>query len=308
MNFKQMEAFYWLTQLHSYRHVAERLSLTQPAVSARISSLEDALNAQLIERETNHFQLTERGQQVAEYAEMFVNLNEAMSTHLDEGRQRHFAVGMVSMVTMTWGLLLRDLVAEAAPNVLLDFHSGANRDLRRLLRAGVLDMAFLTDEADLTRVPDSFTVQYKVGWVARPDLVEGLEQPIDMRDLCQMPIILYPPSSPLMQELSSMLHESQAGPNVRHMGNSLSTICEMLRMGFGISAISLSQVEQDLDAGSLSLIETKDAIAPLDICCVHLNRARRAQVRQIYELAERAAREWCEAHPRFVSFKPGPSG
>ncbi len=307
MNFKQMEAFYWLTQLHSYRRVAERLSLTQPAVSARINSLEDALNAQLIERDTQHFRLTEQGQQVAEYAEMFVNLNEAMSTRLDERRERHFAVGLVSMVTMSWGMLMRDMVAEAAPNVLLDFHSGSNRDLRRLLRAGVLDMAFLTDEADLTRVPDSFTVQYQVGWVGRPDLVRDLKQPLDARDLRQLPIVLYPPSSPIMQDLSRMLLESRSRPNARHVGNSLATICEMLRRGFGISAIALAQVQEELADGTLGLIETTEEIAPLDICCVHLNKARKAQVRQIYQIAETAARQWCEDHPQYLTFKKGPA-
>ena len=307
MNFKQMEAFYWLCQLHSYRRVAERLSLTQPAVSARINALEEDLNVQLIERDAPHFRLTEHGQQVAEYAEMFANLHEAMTSRLDERRQRHFAVGMVSMVTTSWGILMRDMVAEAAPNVLLDVHSGSNRDLRRLLRAGVLDMAFLTDEADLNRIPDSFTVQYEVGWVGNPNLLHDLELPLDAKTLRQLPIILYPPSSPLMQPLSRLLHENRARPNVRHVGNSLATICEMVRRGFGISAVALSQVQEDIASGRLSLIETTEPIAPLDICCVHLNRARKAQVQQIYEIAEAAAREWCETHPRYLTFKEGAS-
>lgn len=306
MNFKQMEAFYWLCQLHSYRRVAERLSLTQPAVSARINALEEDLNVQLIERDTQHFRLTEHGQQVAEYAEMFANLHEAMTSRLDERRQRHLAVGMVSMVTTSWGIQMRDMVAQAAPNVLLDIHSGSNRDLRRLLRAGILDLAFLTDEADLSRVPNSFTVQYEVGWVGHPDLLGDLEQPLDTKTLRQLPIILYPPSSPLMQALSSMLHESRARPNVRHVGNSLATICEMVRRGYGISAVALSQVEEDIASGRLNLIETTETLAPLDICCVHLNRARKTQVQQIFEIAEMAAREWCETHPRFLTFKGRP--
>ncbi|WP_244274697.1 LysR family transcriptional regulator [Labrenzia sp. OB1] len=302
-----MEAFYWLCQLHSYRRVAERLSLTQPAVSARINALEEDLNVQLIERDSQHFRLTEHGQQVAEYAEMFANLHEAMSSRLDERRQRHLAVGMVSMVTTSWGILMRDMVARAAPNVLLDIHSGSNRDLRRLLRAGVLDLAFLTDEADLSRVPNSFTVQYDVGWVGHPDLLRDLKQPLQTKTLRQLPIILYPPSSPLMQVLSRMLHENRARPNVRHVGNSLATISEMVRRGYGISAVALSQVEEDIISGRLELIETTETIAPLDICCVHLNRARKTQVQQIFEIAETAAREWCETHPRFLTFKKGPA-
>ena len=55
MNFKQIEAFYWLTQLHNHQRVADHLGLTQPAVSARIAGLEDMLNAQLIDRASAGF-------------------------------------------------------------------------------------------------------------------------------------------------------------------------------------------------------------------------------------------------------------
>lgn len=40
---KQIEAFYWTVQLRNLTRAAERLSTSQPAMSARIAELEQAL-------------------------------------------------------------------------------------------------------------------------------------------------------------------------------------------------------------------------------------------------------------------------
>ena len=61
MNFKQLEAFYWLTKLQSYQRVADHICLTQPAVSARILGLEENLGVKLIDRSASEFRLTEQG-------------------------------------------------------------------------------------------------------------------------------------------------------------------------------------------------------------------------------------------------------
>ncbi|MBT0957465.1 LysR family transcriptional regulator [Alphaproteobacteria bacterium KMM 3653] len=302
LNFKQMEAFYWLTQLQSYRLVAERLSLTQPAVSARISALEQAMNLQLIDRNSTRFRLTGEGLYVAEYAEMFVNLQDAMTNRIDEDRHRHFAVGMVGMVPLTWGVLFREMVAEAVPNVILDIYTGSNLELKRMLRSGVLDMALLTDEKDLARVQDSFSVQYDVGWAASPALASRVTQPLSAADLRHQPIILYPPSSPLSQPISNILQENRARPAARHMGNSLAMILDMMKMGYGFATVALACAEDDFDAGRLVPIDTLDKVPPISIHCVHVNSARKAQVRQVYEIAKEAAQTWCRDYPRYTMF------
>jgi hypothetical protein len=45
-------------------------------------------------------------------------------------------------------------------------------------------------------------------------------------------------------------------------------------------------------------------LAPLDIRCVHVNKARKVQTEQIFQLARQAAEEWAAAHPRYVTFLP----
>lgn len=305
MNFKQLEAFYWLTQLHSYQKVADHIGLTQPAVSARISGLEDMLNVQLIDRASPGFQLTEHGHHVAEYAEMFLNLREAMTNRLMARQKRRYTIGIVGMVAMTWGTTLRRKLADWDPNLLVDFHSASNLELRQQVRSGVVDMAFVTGEADLPYVPGSFSVNYRVGWAARPDVAGGITRPRTPDEIRQLPLILYPRTSPLYDPVAEMVAEQRVRPGPRHSANSLSGICDMIRAGYGASALPLAALEAELLSGLLVEIPSTVQLAALEIRCVHLNRARKQLTEEIFGLARQAAQEWCAAHPRYLGFDPG---
>lgn len=302
MNFKQLEAFYWLTRLKSYQRVADHIGLTQPAVSARISGLEDSLGVPLIERSASDFTLTDQGNEVAEYAETFLNLSEALTSRLKIKQKRRYTIGTVGMVTQTWGTTLRRKVS-ADPDIgLVDFHSAGNVELRQQVRTGALDMAFVTGEAGLPQIPDSFSVQYRVGWVARPDVVGEVGHPMTPDEVRGLPLILYPHSSPLFRPVADMVDETRRRPNARHTGNSLGNICDMVRAGYGASAIPLAAMEREIAMGMVVEIPTTVQLAPLDTRCVYVNRARKQQTQQIFALARQAAQEWAAAHPRYVTF------
>ncbi|WP_435170003.1 LysR family transcriptional regulator [Falsirhodobacter sp. 1013] len=302
MNLKQMEAFYWLTRLKSYQKVADHIGLTQPAVSARISGLEESLGVPLLDRSASEFTLTDQGHEVAEYAETFLNLSEALTSRLKIKQKRRYTIGTVGMVTRTWGVTLRRKVM-ADPDIgLVDFHSAANVELRQQVRSGALDMAFVTGEAGLPQIPDSFSVLYKVGWVGRPDVVGQVQRPLTPDEMRGLPLILYPHTSPLFRPVADMVEETRRRPNARHTGNSLGTICDMVRAGFGVSAIPLAAMEREIATGMVVEVPMTVPLAPLDTRCVYVNRARKQQTQQIFGLARAAAAEWAAAHPRYVTF------
>ena len=53
MNLRFVEAFYWIASLKSISRAAEKLHLTQSAMSSRISTLEDELGVLLLDRGEN---------------------------------------------------------------------------------------------------------------------------------------------------------------------------------------------------------------------------------------------------------------
>lgn len=58
MNLRFVEAFYWVASLKSVTRAAERLFLTQSAMSSRIVALEEELGVLLLDRRDKQFRLT----------------------------------------------------------------------------------------------------------------------------------------------------------------------------------------------------------------------------------------------------------
>ena len=61
MNLRFVEAFVWVARLQSITRAAEKLFLTQSAVSSRIASLEEELGVPLVDRRDRVFRLTNAG-------------------------------------------------------------------------------------------------------------------------------------------------------------------------------------------------------------------------------------------------------
>ncbi len=74
MNLKQLEAFVQVAEGGSFSRAAKELFLTQPTISAHVSSLEKELNVRLFIRNTKEVSLSEDGKDLYKYARQMVEL------------------------------------------------------------------------------------------------------------------------------------------------------------------------------------------------------------------------------------------
>jgi len=74
MNLKQLEAFVHVAEGGSFSKAAKDLFLTQPTVSAHISSLEKELNVRLFIRNTKEVNLSDDGKELYKYAKQMIDL------------------------------------------------------------------------------------------------------------------------------------------------------------------------------------------------------------------------------------------
>lgn len=74
MNLKQLEAFVRVSERKSFSKAARELFLTQPTISAHISSLEKELDVRLFVRNTKEVDLSEEGKKLYGYARQIVEL------------------------------------------------------------------------------------------------------------------------------------------------------------------------------------------------------------------------------------------
>ena len=74
MNLRFVEAFYWVVTLRSMTRAAEKLHLTQSAMSSRVASLEEELGTLLLDRRDRQFRVTGAGARLFVHAEKLLAL------------------------------------------------------------------------------------------------------------------------------------------------------------------------------------------------------------------------------------------
>ena len=171
-----LRSFVTVAELGGVTHAAERLNLTQSAVSMQLKRLETALDQQLVERAGRGVCLTREGEQLLGYGRRILTLNDEawqrMTHHAFEGRVR-FGVPE-DLVLPFVSPVMRDFAADF-PRVRISLTSSITRKLIEQFDEGRLDVILTTEPVDtgtgecLYRGP----LQWSVGrgsliWKQRP--------------------------------------------------------------------------------------------------------------------------------------------
>ncbi len=161
MTLVQLKHFLELATNGSFSKSAERLYLTQPALSRSIKSLEDELGQSLFDRVGRKNELTPFGQHILQQAQELVdaanNLKQS-SKQLLTGQSGQLKLGLGSGPGALWMTPLLTYVAKECPGARLEIARGATTSLvqqlrERLLDALILDIRSLSPSTDLKVEP-----------------------------------------------------------------------------------------------------------------------------------------------------------
>lgn len=115
MNLKQLEAFVQVAEGGSFSKAAKELFLTQPTISAHVSSLEKELNVRLFIRNTKEVSLSEDGRDLYKYARQMVELEHKIEERFGEKEEEEKQCITIAASTIPAQYLL--------PKILLKFRS-----------------------------------------------------------------------------------------------------------------------------------------------------------------------------------------
>ena len=144
-----LRSFVTIAELGGVTRAAERLNLTQSAVSMQLKRLETALDQQLVERAGRGVCLTREGEQLLGYGRRILTLNDEawqrMTHHAFEGRVR-FGVPE-DLVDPFVSPVMRDFAADF-PRVRVSLTSSITRTLIDQFNDGQLDVMLTTEPLD----------------------------------------------------------------------------------------------------------------------------------------------------------------
>lgn len=201
MDYSGLRAFVMVAQEGNLTRAADRLCLTQPALSLQLKKLQETLDVTLFERLPRGMRLTQAGRQLLPAAErvlMSATEFRAAAVSLKGSVMGTLRLGtIVDPEFLRLGACLR-LLAERHPGLSFVLRHGMSGAMAREVEAGNLDVAFALGAPELEDLQDRFHVLALTGFVYR--VVAPPSWGVQVRgkswgDLAQLPWIDTPPES-----------------------------------------------------------------------------------------------------------------
>lgn len=245
LTLRQLEYFIAAADAGSVTAAAERLHLSQSALSMALSDLERAVKVQLFVRDRRGIRLTPVGKEVLTDARRLVaGVADLPNTaaEFQGSMSGRLVVGCYSTLSP---LLLPPVLAEFAaahPNVELSIVEGSQAMLEEQLRSGVLDLALMYDYERTNFTGDRGLLGQPM--VTSPPYVllpEGhaltRRKRVTLESLAQEPLILFdlPPGG---EYFLSLFTDAGLEPRVRYRTMSYELVRSLVARGLGYSILS----------------------------------------------------------------------
>ncbi len=254
LNFNHLRYFWAVAHAGSLTRAAERLNLSQSALSVQIQKLEHQIGHPLFERVGKRLVLTEAGRIALDYADtVFAAGDELMST-LDgrPGANRQiFRVGALTTLSRNFQLeFLHPLVGRA--DVELIVRSGTIRDLLAQLEAHAIDVVLSNCAAPRdARVPfrNHLLNEQPVSLVGRPRPDRApFRFPEDLRI---EPVLLPSLDSDIRLGFDRLLDLAGIRPNILAEVDDMAMLRLLARERHGVTLVPPIVVRDELESGVL---------------------------------------------------------
>ena len=291
IDLRSLEVFYWVVRLGGFGRAAERLHLTQPAVSGRISQIEATLNVRLLDRSSHRAPVpTPKGLELYGYAERMIALHAELVSRLSETADLSGIVRLGAAETLVHTLLsalLREL-HRLHPRITPEITVDISPNLQSALLAGELDIALLLGPVNEPGVRNVPLRDYALAWVASPELALGAGQ-LELSELARWPILSYARGTLPHAQLVDLFSQPDLPPMRLFASSSLASIVRMAVDGIGVGIVPRAVVERDLAEGRLRLYEGAPLLPPLHFTASYLSVPGSNLAEVVAQLAGRIA-------------------
>ncbi len=285
MNLRFLEAFHWAVALQSVTRAAERLHLTQSALSARIAALEQELGVVLLDRrDKQQFRLTQAGQRFHGLAQQMLRLQrrvkEEMAGHargtepLGDADQRpvHLRIGAMESVLHSWLSDWLLSLRETLPAFELALTVDTSLELVAQLRRGQLDLVLASlpaaDTGALRSQPLPSMPMVCLGPQSLPPL-PGRRRRYGLKDLAAHELLTFQRGSQPHQALLQLFQDAGQEPPRIHTLSSVAALLQLVRAGFGIAtlpqAVAQRALRESSAAGDVHILPCNFELAPLQL-------------------------------------------
>jgi LysR family transcriptional regulator, nitrogen assimilation regulatory protein len=255
MNYRQLRSFNAIARLGSFRRAAQRLRLSQPALTRQIHILEDELGVPLFVRKSDGVELTVSGEILVGHSDAMLKQLAAAKDDITSGIRKlcgNVAIGVPpALSTILFGPIA-ERVAASYPGIRLTLFEGVTYQLIEWLERGRIDMGVITDGRGGDFVMDHLVDEevYLVGGGALrvPDSLTNL------RELAEFPLILPAKGASTRTWLEEIMVSYSVQLHVLYRVESITLAKDLIARGLAFGIHGRSAVIKEIENGTLSAV------------------------------------------------------
>jgi DNA-binding transcriptional LysR family regulator len=260
LNPNDLVIFYAVAREKSLSSAAEKLFLTQPAITYHIQSLEQYTGVKLIDSKKRQIVLTQHGKELLKYAGAIYNQLMAAERFVQFIKESHIRVGIASAYDVFMRPLLNSMFEAKNPEIKLTVKSGDSFEMVRDVQDSVLDLAIVphfdyTDEK-LNHIQVSNPEKIVVFASSHQTVPK---EPLDWNDLNNFHIVLGTEMSVIRKIIFNKFKEKGLPePTLAAEVGSVIWCKSLVENGKGISFTLEKDIQKEVLEGRLKIIPLKD--------------------------------------------------
>jgi DNA-binding transcriptional LysR family regulator len=273
INLYQLQSFVTVVSEGSMTAAADKLYLTQPAVSQQIRSLEEGLGVELLVRGVRHIKPTSQGELLFEQAKKILQMvqqTEASVTMMNAQLSGQLRVGCLNSVGLHLMTSVLGKLLKHNPAVQMKLEYGRVDELLKLYRKNQLDVLLVPHLAkefntELEGVEGRF-LQKEDFWLVASGKEQNVPREIKLSELANHPHILFQGEYQTFHELlQKKLKAAGVELEVIFESSNVGTLKRVVETGLGWGFLPSHSIRKQVKLGRLQRIHVEDFSYQVDL-------------------------------------------
>lgn len=238
MDMDQLVHFQCVAELRNFTHAAERLLMSQPALSRSIQRLEDELGQPLFERKPRSVDLTDAGQLFQSRAEQILLILEDCKAEIsDDGQSGRIRIAAIPTVAPFFLPNLLRSFSDAYPRANLIVQEDTTDNLMRRCKQGELDVAVLALPVPVKYVEVEELFTEELSLVVPQGHPLASKKQVRIGDVESYPFVLLDEAHCLTDSITSFCRQRSIQPVAVERTSQLVMVQELVSLGHGVSMV-----------------------------------------------------------------------
>lgn len=268
-NLELYKVFYFVSIEKNLTKAAQRLFISQPAITQSIKKLEEQMGYSLFYRTKHGMNLTEAGTILYNHLQIPMEcILQAKQKLKDEIEEENCIIRIGAGNTLFKNNVIEPLkkFKKKYPNVIIEVLDGSTKELFQQIENNLLDIL-------LINLPTMYNTNYPVqiiekvqdAFIASKDLKEYQDKCFSFQELNELPLVLQKSSSSSKRFLEKLCkkYNTELKPSYELLTYSL--VLDFVKAGLAVGFINKNHIKKEIEKRELYEIKTNFKIPPREI-------------------------------------------